>query len=81
MVQELLCYHPANEGYDAWLGRITELLNAAGKARHPPIRSVLQCPMRAKWHMALLHLRLDVVPALIQGPMRVSMTRHAWPWL
>ena len=32
MARELLRYRPANQGYYAWLGRITELVNAAGEA-------------------------------------------------
>lgn len=29
IAQALLCYHPPKDGYDAWLGRITELVDAA----------------------------------------------------
>ena len=32
IVCELLCYHPAYEGYDAWVGCIIELDNATGEA-------------------------------------------------
>nr|XP_020194926.1 uncharacterized protein LOC109780756 [Aegilops tauschii subsp. strangulata] len=35
MARELLRYDPIEEGYDAWLGRITELVNAAGEALAP----------------------------------------------
>lgn len=37
MVGELLRYHPANESYDAWLGRSTELVNAPGEAPTPSL--------------------------------------------
>lgn len=35
MVRELLRYSPANAGFDAWLGRITELINGVGDAPAP----------------------------------------------
>jgi hypothetical protein len=46
MARELLRYRPANEGYDAWLGRITELVNAAGEAPAPS-HSLRPPPSRA----------------------------------
>lgn len=35
MAQELLRYRPTEAGYDAWLARITELVNTAGAAPAP----------------------------------------------
>ena len=35
MTRELLRYRPANEGYNAWLGRITDLVNATSEALAP----------------------------------------------
>ncbi|KAE8784125.1 hypothetical protein D1007_42341 [Hordeum vulgare] len=35
MTHELVCYHPADAGYDAWLARITHLVTAVGEAPTP----------------------------------------------
>ena len=46
MARELLRYRPDDAGYDAWLGRITELVNVAGDAPAPS-HSLRPPPSRA----------------------------------
>lgn len=46
MAQELLRYRPTEGGYDAWLGRITELVDAARDGQAPS-RSLPAPPSRA----------------------------------
>ena len=45
MARELLRYRPADDLYDEWLYRITELVNAAGEAPAPTYSSRPPSPL------------------------------------